>query len=348
MKRNLWLLIIFALLTALVFPGTALAAEDSAKTPTISIQSVVKDTSVTIYTYNFPAHDSFDVLMNVIGTRGLKGIKVGTLNSGSGGSLTATFNIPDALKGEKQIAIRTQSNTGSGYFSYNWFYNNRSGTNSGNNGNNNGNNNDKIPTFAILSVVKDSSVKIRTSNFPAQDSFDVLMNHMGTRGLKGIKVATVNSGSGGSFEGTFEIPASLKGERQIAIRLQSNTGSGYFAYNWFYNNTASSNSGGNQNGSDYKGFPTFTIQSVVRNQTVTIQVSNLPKNDSFNVRMGVMGTAAINGYLVDSFNSGNGDSQTFTFEIPSEMRGARKIAIRIESSSGSGYFAYNWFYNTTN
>jgi hypothetical protein len=37
---------------------------------------------------------------------------------------------------------------------------------------------------------------------------------------------------------TFDIPASLKGSYQIAVRLQSNTGSGYFAYNWFYNNNA--------------------------------------------------------------------------------------------------------------
>lgn len=345
MKRNLWFLILFALLTALVFPGAALAADDAAKIPTFSIQNVVKDTSVTIYTYNFPANTSFDVLMNVFGTRGLKGIKVGTLNSGAGGSLTASFNIPDALKGEKQIAIRTQANNGSGYFAYNWFYNNRSGSNSGNNGNSN--DNAKIPTFSILSVLKDSSVKIRTSNFPANDSFDVLMNYMGTRGVKGVKVATVNSGSGGSFDSTFDIPASLKGERQIAIRLQSNTGSGYFAYNWFYNNTAGSNSGGQQPGTGYAGYPTFTIHSVVRNQTVTIQVSNLPKNDTFNVRMGEMGTGAVNGHLVDSFNSGSGGSQTFTFDIPAQLKGARQIAIRIESTSGSGYFAYNWFYNST-
>ena len=343
MKRNMWFLMIFALIAALAFPGVGFAAEDAAKVPTFTIQNVVKDASVTIYTYNFPAHDSFDVLMNVIGTRGVKGIKVGTLNSGSGGSLTASFNIPDLLKGEKQIAIRTQSNTGSGFFSFNWFYNNRSGSNSGGQGNNNSG---KIPTFAILSVVKDSTVKIRTSNFPANDSFDVLMNVMGTRGLKGTKVATVSSGAGGSFDGTFDIPAGLKGERQIAIRLQSNTGSGYFAYNWFYNNSAGSNSGNPQPGSGYQGFPTFTIQSVARNQTVTIQISNLPKNDTFDVRMGAFGTAAVNGHKVDSFNSGSGGSQTFTFDIPAQLKGARKIAIRIESTSGSGFFAFNWFYNS--
>lgn len=347
MKRTMWFLMLFALLAALVVPAPAFAAENAAKIPTFSIQGVVKDTSVTIYTYNFPAHDSFDVLMNVMGTRGLKGVKVGTLNSGAGGSLTATFNIPDSLKGERQIAIRTQSNTGSGFFAYNWFYNNRAGSNSGGSGDS-GSNPAKIPIFSIVSVVKDSTVKIRTSNFPANDSFDVLMNFMGTRGVKGVKVATIDSGTGGSFDATFEIPAKVKGEYQIAIRLQSNTGSGFFAYNWFYNNTAGSNSGSPQPGTGYAGFPTFTIQSVVRNQTVTIQVSNLPKNDTFDVRMGEMGTRGVNGAKVDSFNTGSGGSQTFTFDIPAQLKGARQIAIRIEATSGSGYFAFNWFYNTTN
>jgi len=343
MKSNTWFIVVLALLAALVFPSGALAAADAATVPTFTIQSVVKDTSVTIYTYNFPANDTFDVMMNVMGTRGVNGIKVGSLNSGGGGSLSATYNIPDALKGDKQIAIRVQANSGSGYYAFNWFYNNPSGSTSGGTGGIGG----KIPTFSILSVVKDSQVKIRTNNFPANDSFDVLMNTMGTRGVNGIKVATVNSGSGGSFEGTYDIPAALKGERQIAIRLQSNSGSGYFAYNWFYNNTSGSNSGGTPPSTGYTGYPTFTIQGVARNQTVTIKVSNLPEDESFNVRMGAMGTKAVDGYLVDSFNTGDGGSQTLSFDIPAQLQGSHQIAIRIESASGSGYFAFNWFYNTT-
>ncbi len=60
---------------------------------------------------------------------------------------------------------------------------------------------------------------------------------MGTRGINGIQVDTIKSGNGGSFSATFTIPSALKGYKQIAIRLQSTTGSGYYAYNWFYNNT---------------------------------------------------------------------------------------------------------------
>jgi hypothetical protein len=202
-----------------------------------------------------------------------------------------------------------------------------------------------IPTFSILSVVSDQNVTIQTANFPANDTFDVLMGKFGTQAIGGIKVDTINSGSGGTFKATFNIPAELKGLSKIAIRLQSNTGSGYFAYNWFYNNTTGSGTGGGDGtGGGYSGYPTFSIAGVVRNQTVTIVTNNLPKNDSFNVLMGPMGTRAVNGYLVTTINSGSGGTQTLTFNIPSQLSGSKQIAIRLESPT-SGYFAYNWFYN---
>lgn len=91
--------------------------------PTIWITGVVRDTSVTITTRNWPAGVTFQVLMGPMGTRGIGGIPVGTLYSGAGGTLTATFPIPPALWGSRQIAIRTQ-NWPTGYYSYNWFYNN--------------------------------------------------------------------------------------------------------------------------------------------------------------------------------------------------------------------------------
>ncbi|HJS28134.1 MAG TPA: hypothetical protein VJ768_00825, partial [Anaerolineales bacterium] len=60
--------------------------------------------------------------MGPFGTQAINGIEVGTLNSGNGGSVEATFNIPAELKGLSTIAIRLDSPQG--YFSYNWFYNN--------------------------------------------------------------------------------------------------------------------------------------------------------------------------------------------------------------------------------
>ena len=65
-----------------------------------------------------------------------------------------------------------------------------------------------IPTISILSVKPDESVTIKTANYPANDTFKVYMNYYGTRGLHGIEVDSINSGSGGAFEKTFTIPIS--------------------------------------------------------------------------------------------------------------------------------------------
>ncbi|OGO34656.1 MAG: hypothetical protein A2Z16_09490 [Chloroflexi bacterium RBG_16_54_18] len=341
MKRivlNLLILVIFCLTFSINY--TPASAATVAEIPTFSILSVAVDTSVTVLTYNFPASHGFDVLMGYMGTRGVNGIKVATLNSGAGGSFIATFNIPPELRGQYQIAIRLQSNQGAAYHAYNWFYNQPGGivTNYppeyGDGG---------IPTFSIAGVVRDVSVTIITHKFPANDSFDVLMNYMGTRGINGFKVATVSSGAGGKMTFTFPIPDHLKGEYQIAIRLQSNTGSGFAAYNWFYNNTGGSSGTGGVQG--YYGYPTFSIASVIRNQSVTIMIYNLPPGDKFDVFMGPMGSQGQGGYYVSSFDAGAGGSQTLTFNIPNQLYGSYQIALRIQSNTGTGLYAYNWFYN---
>lgn len=339
-SRLINLLIALTLSLALVVP--AAAKSQYSVIPTFSILSVQKKVSVTIKTYNLPPGDSFDVLMGKMGTKGVNGIKVDTLNSGSGGSLTATFNIPSALASNYQIAIRLQSNTGSGYYAYNWFYNNKSNS-SGNSGGSGGSSYKGIPSFYIMKVVKNKTVSIKTNNFPANDKFRVLMGPMGTQGINGIQVAVVKSKNGGTLNYSFNIPNSLKGSKKISIRLESIKGTGYYAYNWFYNATAKAN---NYPGNGYT-YPTFYISKVVKNKSVTIVTRNLPPNDKFQVRMGPMGTQGVNGYIVGNFKSGNGGQKTLSFTIPSQLKGHKQIAIRIQSIKGTGYYAYNWFYNST-
>ena len=121
MKPLAALLVVF-LVFAMLAPGVQ-AAAPTVVIPTTEILSVSVDTSVTLKTHNFPANDKFDVYMNTFGTLGIGGVKVTTVESGSGGSLTFTFNIPASLASEKQIAIRLQAPV-TGYFSYNWFWNN--------------------------------------------------------------------------------------------------------------------------------------------------------------------------------------------------------------------------------
>ena len=44
-------------------------------------------------------------------------------------------------------------------------------------------------SFSIVSVSRDSTVKIKTYNFPANDKFTVTMGKMGTKGVGGVKVS---------------------------------------------------------------------------------------------------------------------------------------------------------------
>ncbi|MEJ5202066.1 MAG: hypothetical protein WHV66_07495, partial [Anaerolineales bacterium] len=210
--------------------------------PTFSIVSVVTDTSVTIQAFNFPAGQTFTVRMGAYGTLGIGGVVIATTNSGAGGSFLATYSIPDSLKGSDRIAIRMDSPAG--YYAYNWFWNNTATVPSGSSSSTG-----VIPTFTITNVVRDSSVTIRTSNFPAGRDFTVRMGPYGTLAIGGTVVATTNSGAGGSFEATYSIPAVLAGSYRIAIRMDS--ADGYYAYNWFWNNTVSVVPG-------YSGIPTFS------------------------------------------------------------------------------------------
>jgi len=192
---------------------------------------------VEIEPHNFPPNDTFVVRMGPIGTKGVNGWVVGTVTTDANGDLSQTrFPIHPYAWGYPLVAIRLESPT-SGYYAYNWFYN-RSTTAAGSGSGGPKTNYFGFPFFFIQSVVKDTSVTIKGYNFPPDDTFDVYMNYMGTRGVGGWKVATVTTDSDGNLSAnTFDIPPALRGQARIAIRLQSPK-SGYYAFNWFYNNTA--------------------------------------------------------------------------------------------------------------
>ena len=190
--------------------------------PTISIESVDDDVSVTIRTHNFPPDRTFLVTMGHMGTLGINGTPVGTLYSGIGGTMTATFPIPVLLKGLERIAIRTEARP---FYSYNWFDNQPEPL--------------PTPTFTVCGVIRDEFVVIRTNgNFPANREFAVMVNGMGTLGTNGTVVGGFNSGPAGSFVvATFPIPSAVRGLDQIAIRAEE-VGGPFYSYNYFDNQTA--------------------------------------------------------------------------------------------------------------
>lgn len=237
MKKLFTLLATIAIIMTLAIPASASSpiSWTTYSYPYFYIESVVKDQSVTIHAYNFPANDSFVVTMGFYGYYGIGGYQVGTTKSGSGGSFVATYTIPAALAGQYRIAIRLESPI-SGYYAYNWFYNNTfipgkdpqpptSGYTC-------------CPYFYIESVVRNQSVTIKAYNFSPNDSFIVTMGPYGSYGIGGFVVTTTKTDDSGNFSATYSIPAELAGSNIIAIRLQSPK-TGYYGYNWFYNNTVS-------------------------------------------------------------------------------------------------------------
>jgi LysM repeat protein len=186
--------------------------------------------SVTIQTYNLPDNTLFDAAIGCWGCGGSP-TPVTTFDSGAGGTINMTFDLPAALATTyQQLYIRiTQQKKGAyqdlvfgnvaGQYtgSYTGYY-------------------IGIPTISIVSVVRNTSVTIATHNFPKNLIFTVLMGPMGTRGVGGYNVGTIDSANGPDQTLTFNIPSQLAGNYQISIRTQ-NTASGYFSYNWFYNAT---------------------------------------------------------------------------------------------------------------
>ena len=332
MNRGFFILLVLIIL----FPLQAGAAPSISGIPTFSIQSATTDIDVTILTNNFPAGDTFVVKMGAYGTKAIGGIVVGNQPSGVGGAFTATYSVPAALHGSTRIAIRLQSTT-SGYYAYNWFWNDTSGGGGvpalppG-----------TIPTFSIVSANEDVDVTIQTSNFPAGDTFTVRMGLNGTKGVGGTVVASQPTGAGGSFSTTYSIPAGLHGQEIISIRLQSST-SGYFAYNWFYNSV----SGVPPSGIGYPPpgvVPTFNIVTVSQDNMVSISGENFTQNDTYTVLMGAYGTYGVGGTVAGTQTVDASGSFSATYTIPVGLHGSNRIAIRLVSDN-TAYYSYNWFWN---
>jgi hypothetical protein len=345
---------ILALLLFMLLIGTGTARSYSSVIPTIRITSVQADDKVTIQAYNYPAGLDFVVRMGEMYTAGIGGTVITTINSDAGGSFSKTFNIPEHLKGRGRIAIRLDSTWG-GYYSYNWFYNNTANVTAANttqtateettySG---------IPTFKITAVNEGKTITLETNNFPANMTFAITMGKMYTRGIDGINVGEIKSGAGGTLTRTFNIPDVLKNDDRIAIRAQTAHANPFYAFNWFYNNTApapatasAAASSSSSPVSAYSGIPTFTVCTVSKDGNVTILTKNFPTNQTFAV---TMGGAYTHGYgtAAGTLASGDKASDRYTFNIPAGLTGASRISIRAQTAHAYPFYAYNWFYNAT-
>ena len=204
-----------------------------------------------------------------------------------------------------------------------------------------------IPSISVVSVVPGTVVTVETRNFPADLDFEVTIGPYGSYGIDGTLVGTTNSGKGGTFTTTYNIPVELKNSARLAIRLRNPT-KGYYAYNWFENivpTPAPTTVAGTKTIlPGYVGFPAFTVSEVEADKSVSVDAKNFPVKANVDVSMNIIGTFGEGGYFVKSQFTGEKGEFTAKFDIPKELAGVYMISIRIQDPV-SGYYGINWFFN---
>ena len=88
---------------------------------------------------------------------------------------------------------------------------------------------------------------------------------------------------------------------------------------------------------DYEVFPTFTIDQVNKGKTVTVTTYDFPADSLFNVVM--------EGIIISDYETGDGSSQTLTFDIPQQITDKAKIDIRFSEEGKCGFYSVNYFWN---
>jgi hypothetical protein len=194
----------------------------------------------------------------------------------------------------------------------------------------------------IVSVKPGVSVTIRANNFPG-GLFTVRMDKAGGQAANGTQVDVTNTGNGGSFQETYKIPAALKNETRLTIRLEK--GSTY-GYNSFDNKTSSAAtptpvatvkpSGGTK--------ASIAIIGVDKNVAAVVRAEDFPANVNFTVRVGPYYSFFRDFVTTGTINSGKGGTFDFKVQLPSVVKDVELVTVRLD---GGGVFAYNAFRNVT-
>lgn len=183
----------------------------------------------------------------------------------------------------------------------------------------------------------DKSVTIKTSKLPKHEIFDVLIGTCASTGIGGKVVGKIKTdGVSVVFTGKVPIPSSLYGVSCLAVRISSRVTS-RTGYDTFTNGSGSGTVTGDLN---------FTVNSVVRNKTVTITINHAIKGEKYKVYIGPEGMGASGGTLVDAFVPSSSKAFKITYVIPSKYKGATKLDLRIQGFTTSGMVYYT-FKNTT-
>ncbi len=340
--------------------GAALQPASAAEPVALTIPSVVKGQSATIKVTGMPANKDFRVLMNKMGTQGVGGTVVGTARTDQNGSFTKTFAIPSQLKNEPTIAVRVEATDATGWYAYNWFTNSTSGSSSsgsssGSSSSSSGSSSSYTGStsgagaITIVDVDEDTGVDISAQHLSANRTYPVWFDWRNQSGsVMTTQSGTVKSDANGKVVAFVKMPSILRDRRDIRVRFQPAGGSTVAASAWFYNAESDSNVGGAVPAGSDAALPYISVGPVVENTTVTLDVYKFPKKMKLDAYMGKMGTKGENGTYIETITTPKDSTHfTVTLDIPKNLKDKEKIAVRLEAADGSAYYAYSWFYNTT-
>lgn len=197
------------------------------------------------------------------------------------------------------------------------------------------------PAFKVTQVIPNGYVYIQLINFPADTEVKVYMDEYGTLAIGGALVGSFNSSSASEFK--VEMATVVFNQYRAAIRLEA-PDKGIYISGYFINVASADPTTTTTTTYGTSGpVPTLEIVKVDPDKTVTVKTHNFPIGDTFDALLDEYGTLAVNGFVMDTVKT-TSSSETFTFDIPDDLKGMARIAIRLESDY-SGYYSYNWFNN---
>lgn len=178
----------------------------------VAATSVEEDQEVTLSATKLLANTRYSVYLGKYATYPTGAVLVGSVYTDAKGAFSRTYKIPGRLADVVKIWISVTN--GRGDLATNWFINATSDGNTGGIG-------AAALKFSITSMKSDDWVKIKTSNLPANVTFDVLMGKSGSKGVNGYLVGTLRDEDGGTVRATYDIPSELEGKSKIDIRLEN-------------------------------------------------------------------------------------------------------------------------------
>ena len=209
-------------------------------------------------------------------------------------------------------------------------------------------------TMDVISVIPGSLVQLKMNNLPAFTEFTVTMGPAGSRGIGAPVVAHFQAQWGVNIGRWFEIQTEVSKAPFFDVRIDDGAGTAVYA-------TVDNTTRLSIPAETRTPAPTPTpiplgwnitarhvglikILHVQRDGVVVAAIRNMPANTVFTTTISLAGTKGIGGYpvgtLTTSINSGQ--AMVGTFEIPSMLRGAHMLDIRV---AAPGHVYYATFYN---